>query len=274
MKKTDKPIKMFDLPIFSNSKSSLLSLVRSHLANSRETAYIFTPNPEQVVMAQHQPEFKAHLLNATWLLPDGIGLVWASRWLTAFRGDRADQITERISGREVVAELLTWPELAKERVLIVGGRDYAETKLGHWQIQAATSSHTASDYRAQSGKTIWWTPGYQTVSQPQSAESASLRTVIEVLKPSVILVAFGAPYQEKWVNDHQAWFVKNQVKIVMVVGGAFDVLTGRLAAPPVWMSQVGLEWFFRLLQQPQRLGRQLRLIEFGWLVCKACLLGK
>lgn len=274
MKKADQAIEIFGLPIFSKTKASLLALLKANLEHSRDTAYIFTPNPEQVVMAHHNPEFKAHLLKATWLLPDGIGLVWASRWLAAFRNNSPTVITERISGREVVAELLDWPELVTERVLIVGGRDYAGAKLGSWQIQAATPTLTAQDYRAQSGTTLWWTPGYQAVSEPSADETEAVQSIITALKPTVIFVAFGAPYQEEWATSHQAWFAKNQVKIVMVVGGAFDVLTGRLAAPPRWVSQVGLEWFFRLLQQPHRLGRQLRLIEFGWLVLQTRLLGR
>src|SRR5690554_4960326 len=117
MKKIDQYAKIFNLPIFSRQKSDLLNYLEAHLASSRELVTVMTPNPEQVVLSQQRPSFKEALLSADVLLPDGAGLVLASRLLNP-----PDQrISERIPGNQVVAELL---ELASSRgwpVLVIGG---------------------------------------------------------------------------------------------------------------------------------------------------------
>ena len=82
------------------------------------------------------------------------------------------------------------------------------------------------------------------------------------MKPSIILVAFGAPWQEQWVVNHREFLEKNKVKLVMVVGGAIDMLTGKVQRAPKFVQQLQLEWLFRLIQQPWRWKRQLRLIQF------------
>jgi N-acetylglucosaminyldiphosphoundecaprenol N-acetyl-beta-D-mannosaminyltransferase len=76
-------------------------------------------------------------------------------------------------------------------------------------------------------------------------------------------VAFGSPNQELWIEHHKKEF-KNCV--VMGVGGAFDFLGGRVMRAPLFIRQLGFEWFFRLLIQPWRLRRQMRLVRFLGLV--------
>ena len=82
-------------------------------------------------------------------------------------------------------------------------------------------------------------------------------------KPDILLVAYGAPWQEKWLwtNRHRL-----KAKVGIGVGGAFDYLTGHAAVPSEWINKLGLEWLWRLVHEPWRWRRQLSLIRFGWKV--------
>jgi N-acetylglucosaminyldiphosphoundecaprenol N-acetyl-beta-D-mannosaminyltransferase len=75
----------------------------------------------------------------------------------------------------------------------------------------------------------------------------------------------GVPVQEKFLNKNLADL---DIKVGMTVGGSFDVLAGEVTRAPVWMQRVGMEWFYRLLQEPKRLGRMLSLPRFVYLVLK------
>ncbi len=82
-------------------------------------------------------------------------------------------------------------------------------------------------------------------------------------KPHLVFVAFGSPWQELWIERHRNQF---QNCVVMGVGGAFDFLGGKVPRAPVIIRRLGFEWLFRLIVQPWRLRRQLRLVRFGWLI--------
>lgn len=232
--------KMFDLTLFSNDKESLLISLVTHLKEGQKTAYIFTPNPEQVVQASKNAAFKESLQQADILIPDGIGLVWASR-LLSLRG-RGDRLTERIPGVEVAEFLLDLAKTAGYRVLLVGGRDYDLARLPQ--------------------ENFVWTPGYEDVNQPTREEESAVRNILEEFKPQIMLVAFGAPAQETWVMEHKAFLEKYQVKLVMVVGGTFDFMSGKIARAPGLVRAVGMEWLYRLVRQPWRAKRQTRLAVF------------
>ena len=84
----------------------------------------------------------------------------------------------------------------------------------------------------------------------------------------MVFVAFGAPWQEKWVIEHEELLNKSGVELVMVVGGSFDMLLGGLKRAPMWIRAIGMEWLFRLAQEPRRFKRQLKIFKFVGLATK------
>jgi N-acetylglucosaminyldiphosphoundecaprenol N-acetyl-beta-D-mannosaminyltransferase len=216
---------------------------------------IFTPNPEIVVAAAHQPTFQATVAQADYLIPDGIGLVWASRWRQAL-GQSKQIIPERIAGTDVVAQLIDLAAQQNWRVLVIGGRDY---------LTGTNPAAQPAQHLAQLPGQVWWLPGYNHIAEPTGAEKNQVITELNRLKPTIVLVAFGAPHQEEWVIRHRLELTQAGVRLAMTVGGALDFLLGKVPRAPKAWQQLGLEWLYRLICQPWRIWRQLALIEFGWL---------
>lgn len=94
-------------------------------------------------------------------------------------------------------------------------------------------------------------------------ENARIIKKINNYKPDILLVAYGAPWQEKWLWNNRSML---NAKILMGVGGAFDYLTGKSMLPPIWVEQAGLEWLWRLVNEPWRWRRQINLVKFVYLV--------
>lgn len=249
MKKTDGGELLFGLSVFSSRRAELLSIFENWLKEAKELHVIYTPNPEQIVQSRGNKEFKQALQQADLLLPDGIGLVWASRLLALF--GKGKSLVERIAGVDVVRDLL---EIARQRdleVLVIGGREYSP-----------------EDYFAYDGAKINWTPGFKRVVQPTTQETKQLEKKVKEIKPALVFVAFGAPDQELWIEQNRVLLVKNKVIMAMAVGGSFDYLLGKVPRAPYWFKKLGLEWLFRLIVEPWRLVRQLRIISFLGLVIR------
>lgn len=228
--------------------------------SAKTLAVVFTPNPEQVVQASEDPAYQDVLLGADQLLPDGVGLLWALR--LAGISD-AEKIRERITGLDIVAWWLQQAGPEHEvppRTLLLGSQGTAAARLA-WSVDPNEDSEqkwcrgTAGYTHAQD-----WITGQLSVRTNQ--EDQEVCAILNDWRPEVVFVAFGAPTQEWWVERHRAVLKKAGVKIVMVCGGSFDVLVGDINRAPAWMRGLGIEWLYRLLQEPSRWRRQLRLVRF------------
>jgi len=251
---------LFGLPLFSGSKQSLLDLMYLRVKEGKSVLKVATPNPEQVIQASQDTDFLKDLGNFDLLLPDGQGLVWASQ---LFSGRGTDSpLKQRITGREVVVDLLQFAKKEKKKVLVIGGRDYSGKSFNGITLVSPGKATSNGLYA------VTWLPGYTNVREQTSEEERISSTTITELKPDIVFVAFGAPYQEAWVSSHQKLLKKAGVSLVMVVGGSFDYLLGMVPRVPRFMEVLGLEWFFRLVTQPWRWQRQLRLISFIGLTLK------
>lgn len=264
MKKIDQTTQLFSLKIFSSLKKTLLILTEQALKNSAKTLVLFTPNPEQVMLAQRDATFASCLGEAGILVPDGIGLVLTSRLYALF--GVTQPIAERITGVELAADLLSQAQELQKVVLVVGGRGYAGKQFALTSGTHIIQGISALSSQERQKHTVWWTQGYQNVGQPTAIEEQELVSQIQALKPDIVMVCFGAPNQEQWVIAHRELLQKTGVQLALVVGGAFDMLLGIVPRAPKYLQKLGLEWLFRLLQQPWRIGRQLRLLQFGWFV--------
>lgn len=250
----------------------MLRLVQDQFLKENKLHLIMTPNPEQIIQSRGQDQlsqrFLAALQSADLLLPDGVGLVLASRFL-------GRPIQEKVSGVWLVSELLKIAANQDLTTLVIGGKDYDKDHDKHHDADH-DCEHLFSDFKGKTSKNktlknktsknkIKWTPAYRDVTQPTREEQLALQTKLRQLKPDLVFVAFGAPQQELWLAENRQLLEENGVKIAMAVGGSFDFLFGKVKRAPRLVRQLGLEWLFRLIQEPWRWKRQTRLIKFIFL---------
>lgn len=252
----------------------------NHVVLNSSFLSIATPNPEQIIQAKHDAVFEQDLQKFDIRLPDGQGVVWAATLLGA-------PLRSRITGIDVVRALLENAVQQKWKVMIVGGKEYAGRSFELEGIQKRTEFEILDaelggsdrlekqrDQQVAGGKRqpypLYWVEGYRQIKNLSSREltiaDAAVLAKIMQIQPQIVFVAFGAPHQEMWVNRNREELEKMGVNLVMVVGGAFDVLSGKIRRAPKVVQQLGFEWLFRLAQEPWRWKRQLRLIEFVKLV--------
>ena len=243
MKKTKLPVlatkEFFGLQIVNENWLTWHAWLKILLSTQKNSLkVILTPNPEQVMLARSDKRFYQSLKNADVLLPDGVGLVWAS-------GVRA-----QLTGSDSVVEILRLARAQKLKILLIGGH-YQSDKNG--QLMADQTL-------------IYYTQGYQNINKPTQIETDAVKLLISGIKPDVVLVAFGAPAQEKWLQASRRFLQKNGVRLAMSVGGSFDFILGKIKRAPVSWRKLHLEWLWRLFQEPSRWHRQLALPRFVFLV--------
>jgi len=256
---------------YPSGEKQFLSLVEKQLLTKDcGLLTVATPNPEQLVQTWEDPKFAQTLKKFDYLLPDGVGLVWLSKW-----SNKLKTLQEKVAGIDVTHDLLALAFKHNWRVLIIGGRDYQGTKIAindkNFESKGllinAVDQSTNFDRFKLGGHSdqIFWLAGYRDVSQPTLAEKKQLVFTLQKLQPHLVFVAFGAPRQEFWIQENLTLLKKYGARLVMTVGGSFDILTGKLPRAPKLLRQLGLEWLWRLWLQPTRINRQLKLIKFAWL---------
>ena len=197
---------------------------------------IVTVNSELVMVAQTDDEFKWILNGADLAVADGAGLRLVVPELPI------------VKGRKIVEELVDNQSKAKWKIFYLGGRDGVATEMAAMFGGEADEGH--DDIKSQ-------------ISNVKSQINTNVIKKINKYKPDVLLVAYGAPWQEKWLEANRS---KLKAKGGLGGGGAVDYLTGRSKLPPEWVATAGLEWLWRLVNEPWRWRRQLRLLKFMWLV--------
>lgn len=203
---------------------------------------VATVNPEFVMRAQRDPDFARILERADLCLPDGTGVVWAAR-----RGGCA--IDGPVAGTDLVAPLAATCARRGFRLFLLGAQPGVAADLAV-RLRAA---HPTLAVAAHAG------------SPDASHDDESLKLISEH-RTDVLLVAYGAPAQEMWIDRVRA---RLKVSVAMGVGGAFDYLTGRVPRAPAWMRRAGLEWLHRLAHQPWRFRRMTVLPVYALKVLRA-----
>ena len=205
---------------------------------------IFTPNPEILLHAREDPAYADLLRSADLALPDGTGVAIVQ----ALRGGRS---VRRWPGVEIAAMLLRLAAERGETVAFVGGSpDVAERAAARWRALPGLKVVVAG-----AGVSVDEDGIARSMARPEDGEDETVE-VIRSAAPTIVLVGLGAPKQERWIERHADAFPS--VRIMIGVGGAFDMWAGSKRRAPRAFRALGLEWLWRLALEPRRLPRILR----------------
>jgi len=193
---------------------------------------VFTPNVDHVVQADSNAAFRDAYAQASLSLADGQPLVWASRLL-------GQPLPEKISGADLVAPLMQRAGRRGWRVFLVGG-------------MAGSAIAAAKRFAGEYGVQIAGVEDGRVDLAPGAADEALLARIAEA-RPQLVLVALGAPKQELWIAARRARLAP---AVSLGVGAALDFTAGAVRRAPRWMQRAGLEWLYRLVQEPRRLARR------------------
>lgn len=221
--------------------SEALSIAED-LLNKEGVSAIFTPNPEIIMMARRDAEMRGILNSADLCTADGIGVVYGSRIL-------GDPLPQRVAGFDLACALLEKISKNGDGVFLFGAKpgvaEIAKENLEK-KYPGIIVSGTHNGY-----------------FKPDEEEQ-----IIEEINTSgakLLLVCLGAPKQEKWIAQHMD---KLSVRLCMGVGGTLDVLAGTAQRAPKIFIKLNLEWAYRILKNPSRIGRFAALPKFAVEVLK------
>lgn len=203
---------------------------------------ICTPNPEIVMSAAENPEFMAVIKRADMVVADGVGVVWAAKYL-------GRPLEERVSGFDLAQSVFSAIKDSGYTVYFFGGapgvaekaKEETEKKFPGLKITGVHNGYFDSE------------------------EENNILKDIKDKAPNVLLVGLGSPKQEKWIDSHRE---ELGAAVCIGVGGSFDVMAGEVKRAPLFFQKLGLEWLYRLIKQPSRFKRMLKLPQFVLCVIK------
>lgn len=202
---------------------------------------VYTPNVDHLVRAERDREFCRAYAEADLCLADGTPLLWACRLLK-----RA--LPEKVSGSDLVQPLLRRAAGLGWRVYLLGGAP-------------GVAADAASLLTGQGVNIVGHDAPRIALEGPDDETPAALQRIRRAA-PDLLLVALGAPKQEVWIHRHA---LALGPAVSVGVGASLDFLVGRVRRAPRWMSRAGLEWLFRLAQEPRRLWRRYLLDDPAFL---------
>lgn len=274
---------LLGVPFHYGTHTDLMGTIGKLLEISTECALIFTPNPEILMIAEYDEQYKKVLQQATLSLPDGNGLLFASSFLKRTTDSTAlvttltfirsyasllydkkylrNVIPSVIPGSDTFFALHNYLSNTPYKVFYFGGEDGVEEKI-----------QVVMKEKYPEVQIVGSTGGYP-FKNPEAAEH--ILQEIERAKPDILFIALSFPWQERWAVLNKKRLSKSGVKVAMVVGGTFDFAIEKRKRAPVVFQKLQIEWLWRLLHEPSRLGRIMKaVITFPLHVLKKRLSGE
>jgi len=231
-------IRILDMPVSVVTFTNWIALIDAWMRGDHPR-HVCTINPEMIMIARRDPVFRVVLERADLTVPDGIGLLLAARW-------QGRPLPERVTGSDGVPLIASEAARRGWRLFFLGA--------------ALGVARAAADVLIRAH------PGLQIVGvyggSPHPDEEDAIVARVADSGADILLVAYGAPEQDKWIarNLHRL-----NVKVAIGVGGTFDFIAGSVPRAPLAWRRLGVEWLYRLVLQPWRIRRMMRLPRFAWL---------
>lgn len=228
-------VKIYGISINNVSFDEAIETSKGYLKGNKLKT-IFTPNTEIVMAAKKNEKLKAIINRADLIIPDGVGLIYASRI-------RKKPLKERVTGFDLSMKLLDIANDHEYSIYLLGGKEGISKKAGDKIKKKYPKIHIVGYHN-----------GYF-----NDREEAKILETINESKPDIIFVGLGFPKQEMWIDEN-----KNKIhgKLIIGNGGVMDIISGKAKRAPELFQKLGLEWLYRLVTNPSRIKRQIALPKF------------
>lgn len=240
LKRVDRSEQILNVPLFGTRLSEVLKRIG---LQRKEMLHVATVNAEFVMEARSNPRF-AQVLSQCYTIADSWGIVWGVKILGG--GE-----IERVSGVELVDEILERSGREGGKVFLLG----AKAGVAERAAQAMALKYPGAQYA--------WYEGAKTVSVEANEEASMTIAKINGFEPDYLLVAYGSPWQDIWIEDNRPYL---RARVAVGVGGVLDEWAGEVALCPRWIDRIGFKWLWRVIHEPWRWKRILKVFQFGALV--------
>ena len=208
------------------------------LLRGEKAAYVVTPNAEIAYEALHDGQLREMLNGADLMLPDGAGVVLASKLLRT-------PVKQKVAGVDFAAGLLGILERNGQSLYLLGGK----TGIGELAAQKMLEAHPQLRIAG--------------IADGYFRDEAPVIAKINASGADALFVCLGAPKQERFMVQHRQ---ELHVHLMAGLGGSLDAFAGTVQRAPAWMIRLNLEWLYRLIREPKRFRRMLRLPKYLWAV--------
>jgi N-acetylglucosaminyldiphosphoundecaprenol N-acetyl-beta-D-mannosaminyltransferase len=289
-------VKVQGINVSTKSKERILEYIDKYIADNSKLKHqrsaetvkpmvVVTPNPEQITYSKSDPHFADILNRADLAIPDGIGLVLAMKILRVNQMARSDyRMLNRISGVDLMGDMVQLAVRQGFTIGLIGGRGDVALKalecLQKKQLNLQGWAEEAPEFDIRDGK-LETEHSMLGIINEADVNSYFIRLArrVSIRRTNMLFIGLGAPKQEYFIEKFmEAWdLTEREIKrrvspevpltelqpiVLMPVGGAFDMIAGRIIRAPLPVRNIGLEWLWRLIQQPWRWKRQVALARF------------
>jgi len=209
------------------------------LLRTNRHGLVLTPNTDHIVKLSRDSSFREAYRHAVMIVADGTPIIWASRLL-------GEPLKARVTGAALLPALCERAAEREWKLFFLGGKPGVAYRAATKLTEQFTGLNVVGTYAPPFG------------FESDRTEFQRIITKVRAARPDILFVGVGAPKQEKWSAAHLEAL---DVPLICCTGGAFDFAAGVVRRAPPWMQSLGLEWMFRLLQEPRRLWRRY-LVDF------------
>ncbi len=238
-------VKLFDIDVHNLTMQQTVALIDAAIQNKRQVVHNCI-NANKVVLIQKDEALKQSLKEADIISADGQAVVWASCLF-------GTPLPERVPGIDLMEEIIDHAAKAGYKIFFFGAEEEIVAKV-------------AKIYASRYGKAL--VAGYRN-GYFNKEEGASIAREINASGAVILFVAIPSPQKELFIKKYKSQMPN--VMLMMGVGGSFDVVAGKVKRSPRWMQDNGLEWLYRLIQEPRKMWRRYLLGNFNyiWLTFRA-----
>ena len=228
-----KTFSVLGVPVNAVQIPEVIARMTEWIGRRNDGHYIAVTGMHGVIEARHDANFKRVLADADLVVPDGMPLVWISRL-------RGEALRRRVYGPELMLTFCKETAAAGCRHFLYGGEPGVPEQLARFLEKSCVGIRIVGTY----------SPPFRSATPEEDVVTMAM---INRAAPDVLWVGLSTPKQETWMHQHRS---ELRVPVMVGVGAAFDFLSSRKKQAPAWMRENGLEWLFRLLQEPRRLWKR------------------